>query len=311
MVLASSSTLPSSSRTTDRDSPAPAEDDLVEVEELPTEARLTSAGKLYPQRVPWEELGPDFIEAWGRPNGKVQPEHIEVLGPTGCGKSFWEKHVLLERVKLRRSHVVILLTKPADKTLAELDWPVISKWPPSEWDSKNRQVVFHAKSTGLTKAARARQAAQVEQLLDGLWHPDANVVLAVDEIAYVEQELGLRTHMTTYFREGRTLGITIMASTQRPAGVSRAVHSETGWVVAFAPKDEDDAERMAQILGEKKHYREVLMDLDREKREFVMVHNLTREAYISHIPGPRKSTKTPRKTDQIEPGTRRRGARAS
>jgi hypothetical protein len=307
VARALSSTLHSSSPTTAPDSPAP---DEPEFEEVPTEARLTSAGKLYPQRVPWELLGPDFIEAWGRPNGKFQPEHVEVLGPTGSGKSYWEMTVLVERVRLRRSAVVILLTKPADKTLSELDWPVISKWPPSEWNDKNRQVIFHAKSHGLGKAARQRQAEQVEQLLDGLWHPEANVVLAVDEIAYVEQELGLRTHMTTFFREGRTLGITVMASTQRPAGVSRAVHSETAWVVAFAPKDEDDAERMAQILGEKKHYRDVLLDLDREKREFVIVHNLTREAYISHIPGPKKPQKTAPKSDQSEPGTRRRGARA-
>lgn len=271
---------------------------------------MTSAGKAFPQRVAWEELSQDFLMAWGRPNGKFQPEHVEVLGPTGSGKSFWEKWVLVERVRLRNSAVVILLTKPADKTLAELDWPVVTKWPPNEWNHKNRTVIFHAKSHGLGKAARARQAEQVEQLLDGLWHPDANVVLAVDEIAYVEQELGLRTHMTTFFREGRTLGITIVASTQRPAGVSRAVHSETAWVCAFAPKDEDDAERMAQILGDKRHYREVLMDLDREKREFVLVHNLTREAYISHIPDLRKKKKTAPKSDQIEPGTRRRGARA-
>lgn len=298
-----SSTPPPSSPTREPASPAPAE-------EVPTEARLTSAGKLYPQRVPWEDLGPDFIDAWGRPGGKWQPEHVEVLGPTGSGKSWWEKTVLVERVKLRGSHVVILLTKPADKTLATLDWPTVTSWPPSEWNSKNRQVIYHAQSRGLSKAARQRQSQQVEELLDGLWHPDANVVLAVDEIAYVEQELGLRTHMTTYLREGRTLGITVLASTQRPAGVSRAVHSETAWVVAFAPKDQDDAERMAQILGEKKHYTEVLMDLDREKREFVLVHNLSREAYISHIPDTRKRTKSAPKTDQVEPGTRRRGARA-
>jgi hypothetical protein len=303
MPTALSSTPLPSSRTKEPGSPAPDE-------EIPTEARVTSAGKLYPQRVPWALLGPDFIEAWGRPNGKFEPEHIEVLGQTGCGKTWWEKTVLLERVRLRHSHVVILLTKPADKTLATLDWPVVTKWPPSEWNSKNRQVIYHAKSHGLTKAARQRQAQKVEELLDALWHPDSNVVLAVDEIAYVEQELGLRTHMTTYMREGRTLGITVMASTQRPAGVSRAVHSETAWCVAFAPKDEDDAERMAQILGEKKHYTEVLMDLDREKREFVLVHNLTREAYISHIPDLRKRTKSAPKTDQVEPGTRRRGARA-
>lgn len=276
-----------------------------------TEARLTSAGKLYPPRVAWEELGPDFLEAWGRPHGTWQPEHVEILGPTGSGKSYFEKHILTERVRLRDSAVVILLTKPADKTLLAMDWPVVTSWPPSEWNSKNRQVIFHAKSEGLGKAARQRQAEKVEDLLDKLWHPDANVILAVDEIAYVEQELGLRTHMTTYFREARTLGITIVASTQRPAGVSRAVHSETAWVAAFAPKDEDDAERMAQILGDKRHYKEVLMDLDREKREFVLVHNLSREAYISHIPGKKSPQKSSPKKDQPEPGTKPRGPRAA
>lgn len=301
-VAGLSSTRAGSSRTTE-DSPVPEQ-------EIPTEARLTAAGKLYPQRVPWEELGPDFLEAWGRPGGQFQPEHIEILGPTGSGKSYFEKHILVERVKLRGSAVVILLTKPADKTISSLDWPVVTSWPPNEWNSKNRQVIYHAKSHGLGRAAVQRQREKVEDLLDKLWHPDANVVLAVDEIAYVEQELGLRTHMTTYFREARALGITMVASTQRPAGVSRAVHSETGWAAAFAPKDEDDAERMAQILGDKRHYRDVLMDLDREKREFVLVHNLTREAYISHIPGPkRKAASAPRK-DQHEPGTRPRGPRA-
>ena len=308
-MVVSSSTRSGSPRT--REAPEPDGGLVDEEAEEVTEARLTSAGKLYPPRVPWEDLGPDFLEAWGRPNGQFQPEHMEILGPTGSGKSFFEKHVLEERVRLRNSAVVILLTKPADKTLREMDWPVVTSWPPSQWNSKNRQVIYHAKSEGLGKGARARQAEKVEDLLDKLWHPDANVILAVDEIAYVEQELGLRAHMTTYFREGRTLGITVVASTQRPAGVSRAVHSETAWVACFAPKDEDDAERMAQILGDKKHYKEVLMDLDREKREFVLVHNLTREAYISHIPGPKRARKSAPRKDEAEPGTRRRGPRAA
>ena len=309
--MASSSTRTASRPTT----PEPDEEGQEQLEEVPTEARVSAAGKVYPQRVPWEELGPDFLEAWGRPNGKFQPEHVEILGPTGCGKSWFEKWILTERAKLRGSAVVILLTKPADKTILAMDWPVVTSWPPSQWNSKHRQAIFHAGSAGLSKAAIARQSEKVEDLLDKLWHPDANVVLAVDEIAYVEQELGLRTHMTTYYREGRTLGLTLVASTQRPAGVSRAVHSESAWTVAFAPKDEDDAERVAQILGDKRHYREVLQDLDREKREFLLLHNLTREAYISHIPPPKEGAKkrsAPRTDNpKREPGTRPRAPRIS
>lgn len=293
-------------------SPRTTEQDSTEAEEPVTEGRLTAAGRLYPDRIPWEVLGPDFLDAWGRPNGVWSPEHMEILGQTGCGKSYFERHILEARAKLRGSHIVVLLTKPADKTILAMDWPIITSWPPSQWKKENAQVVYHAKSGGLGKAAIERQRAAVEDLLDQLWHPDSNVILAVDEIAYVEQELGLRTHMTTYMREGRTLGITVVASTQRPAGVSRAVHSESSWAVAFAPKDEDDAERVGQILGDKKHYKDVLTDLDREKREFLLVHNLTREAYISHIPGPKKKAAASPRTDvRKEPGTRPRAPRIS
>ena len=75
-----------------------------------------------------------------------------------------------------------------------------------------------------------------------------------DEIVYVEQELKLATVTSRYLREGRALGITVVATTQRPAGVSRTLHSETAWSVFFAPKDEEDAERMAQIAGNKTYF---------------------------------------------------------
>jgi hypothetical protein len=74
-----------------------------------------------------------------------------------------------------------------------------------------------------------------------------------------------------------------VASTQRPQGVSRYVHSESAWSVFFAPKDASDAERMAEVAGDKKFYLPVLYSLNREKYEFLMVRNLTGEKYISSI----------------------------
>lgn len=242
--------------------------------------------KPLPERVPWSQLGPDFFEAWGYPHREWMPEHLEILGGTGTGKSFFEKTILMERARLRGSHVVIVATKPADRTLQSMGWPIVTSWPPTrKWRDRRPtdQVIFWAKAGGLSKEGRAQQKQKVQGLLSELWVPDSNLIVAFDEIAYIEQELGLRVTVETYYREARALGITIVASTQRPQGVTRYMHSESTWSVFFAPKDEDDAERMAQVAGNKAYYLRVLSELDRSKYEFLLVHNLTGEACISSI----------------------------
>jgi hypothetical protein len=261
-------------------------------------AREASAVPL-PERVPWEVLGPEFLRAWGYPRGVWEPEHLEILGPTGSGKSYFERTILTERARLRGSHVVILATKPADRTLSEMGWPVVTTWPPRKrWGERRSmaQVIYWAKAPSLDDEGQARQKAAVKHLLDELWRPDANTILVFDEIAYVEQDLGLSTPVRRYYREARAMGITLVATTQRPQGVSRYVHSESVWSVFFTPKDEEDCERMAQVAGDKNYYRTVLPTLDRTKREFLLVHNLTNERYISHIPkGPSGPKEPPKK----------------
>jgi hypothetical protein len=241
-----------------------------------------------PPRVPWEEAGPDFFAAWGRPRGQVMPEHIAIYGPSGSGKSWFERTILLERARLRGSHIVVIATKPADSTLSGMGWPITTVWPPKRgWRDKkgsHDQVIFWAKADGLNQEGREQQKEAIEDLLSQLWRPNANTIVVFDEIAYLDTELGLGTLCTTYFREARSQGITIVANTQRPTGATRWMHSESSWSVFFAPKDEEDAERLAQTAGNKLYYKRVLSDLRRDKYEFLMVHSLTNEAIISAIP---------------------------
>lgn len=251
-----------------------------------------------PERVPWEVAGPDFFRAWGRPRGNVSPEHVAIYGPTGSGKSWFERTILMERARLRGSHIIIVATKPADETLRSMGWPVTSTWPPKRgWKDKkgsHDQVIFWAKADGLDKEGRAQQRESIEDLLSQLWRPDSNVIVAFDELAYIEQELDLTTTITTYFREARSLGITIVANTQRPSGVTRYMHTESSWSVFFAPKDVQDAERMAETAGDKVYFLRVLKELRRDKYEFLLLHSLTNECIISSIP--KKSSGSSQKT---------------
>ncbi len=243
-----------------------------------------------PERVPWSILGPDFIAKWGRPRGKNMPEHLEILGQSGSGKSFFELCILLQRQRARNSHIVVLATKPADETVSETGWPVIQKWPPPE--GSGTAHIYWPPAGGLTVEAQKQQAAALYKLLDQLWRPEANIIVVFDEIADFCTDLNfppetpMRTTITRYYREARALGITIVASTQRPQGVVRQVHSESSWTICFAPKDEEDAERMAQVLGGKKTYMPILQTLDREKYEFLIVHGLTGKMFISWIDHP-------------------------
>lgn len=265
---------------------------------MPT-PREESLARPLPERVPWEQVGEDFIRAWGRPRGRVSPEHVAIYGPTGSGKSWFERTILMERARLRGSHVVVIATKPADETLRGMGWPIVTSWPPKRrWRDKRNshdQVIFWAKADGLDSEGRERQREAIEDLLSQLWRPNSNVIVVFDELAYVEQELKLSTTITTYFREARSLGITIVANTQRPSGVTRWMHSEASWSVFFAPKDVEDAERLAETAGDKTYYLRVFKELRRDKYEFCLVHSLTNEAVISSIPkkGGRVAQKTP------------------
>lgn len=236
-----------------------------------------------PPEVDWAELGPEFFEKWGRPNGRVEPEALSVYGPSGSGKTYFVTFVLTERANLRGSHEVVIATKRADATLTSAGWPVITKWPP---DYGQNQVIYWSKS-GLSEEDQVEQRMRIARLANQLWVPDSNMVVAWDELPYVVGDLGLRRLIATYYREGRANGITNVAAMQRPSDVTRYPHSEAGWTVAFKPKDQDDRKRVAEVFGNRRYYMDVLESLDRERHQFVIKRELTGDVFISSLPAKR------------------------
>jgi hypothetical protein len=216
------------------------------------------------------------------------PEFVEILGQNGSGKSLWERQILLERVAARgpkTTGVVVICTKPADETIESMGWPIIDRWPPDY--GKIQNVFWPKPKSGMSDEQRQDyQRGKIRSLLNDLWQPDSNMIVVFDEIAYVEQELKLGPMLVRYYREARALGITIVATTQRPQGVTRYMHSESHWRAFFAPTDEDDAERMAQVAGGKRAYMPLLLSLDRERYEFLLVHKLTNQKVITWVDDP-------------------------
>lgn len=241
------------------------------------------------ERADWNDIGPEFIREWGRRDGKFEPEHLAILGPTGSGKSYFMTHVLNERATIRGSHVVILATKPADKTMKRMGWPIVKKWP--VLNSDQHKFVYWPQA-GDMKEGVEKQREKVLDFLNDLWTPDSNIIVAFDEISYVEEDLGLARQIRRYWREARALGITVVATTQRPFRVNRTMWSEASWTAAFKPKDEEDSKRVAEVLGSRTDYSEILMD-ELRPREFVLAQRDSKTAYITRIPTSSGRTPTP------------------
>ena len=258
-----------------------------------------------PVRVPWSALGPDFTTAWaGADPARGHAEHVEIVGPSGSGKT----HLLLTMLQdhyryheaLRqaqgRDHVgtgaVLVVTKADDAIFRQLGWPVV----PSADAIRDTNVVVWPRTKKLGSERRAFHEQKVGDLLHRLWRPHANTLVAFDEVGYVEGLSGeTRAIVQQYWREGRSLGITVVAMKQRPQGALRDMHSETAWTAVFKPKDRGDAERFAELLGHRRDWLPVLDSLDRQEHEFVLRHAPTEEAYISRVDTPLRPQKIRRR----------------
>lgn len=253
--------------------------------------------------MPWSELGPEFIALWGQPRGKVMPEHLEVLGPTGSGKSFVLVDIIRERVRRRKSSVIYIATKQADDTIGQLGYPVVDSWREV---TRHDQVVFWPRTESIGEERQAYQESKIHELLSHLWQPDANTIVIFDEFVYVEGlSRRVKALLNMYLREGRSHGITVVAGKQRVQGTQRDMHSETDWKLAFRMNDDDDNERLAQLFGSKREWLPVIDDLDREAHEFLIMHKLTGTAYISWVDRPMAP---PPSKQQPTTGYRRRAA---
>lgn len=238
--------------------------------------------QLQVERIPWSLLGPEFAVIWGRadPNNP-QPEHVEITGMNGSGKTEFEMKILQERMLVRDTREYLVVTKQADNVFERLGWPIVREFKDLK---KYRQAIYWPLTDKLGDERKAFHEKLLYQFLTVLWKKDANIVVSFDEIAYVESlSPRVKSLVGMWWREARSMKITIIAMKQRPQGVQRDMHSETWWTVAFKPKDELDSERFAELMGNRKVWMPIFEQMDADNHEFAIKHTRTGIAYISWI----------------------------
>ena len=258
-----------------------------------------------PERVPWSELGPEFTEIWGHDDkGRLKGEHFEICGQNGSGKTYFECTILQQRAARWDSAEIVIVTKPDDDSIGLLGWPVVDNLADLR---RYRQVIFWPQ-TGLLGEDREKYHEKLlYELLTSIWHKDANVVIAFDEVGYVENlSRRMKRLIAMYWREARALKISIVAMKQRPVWVLRDQHSESHWKAVFPPADRGDSRRFAELLGEPSEWMPVLDSLDRELHEFILYSNVRQVHYITWVdeelrPLPGQSAERQQRQDKAQP----------
>lgn len=262
---------------------------------MPSTQPRPSAEPLQVERVPWSLLGPDFVASWGRFDPRdPQPEHMELIGQNGSGKTFLLGQINAEMVRRRQTSIIYVATKRADKVISSFGWPIVDTWREAQ---RYDQVLYWPRTTKTGRARKLYQADRIQELLDNLWDEDANTTIEFDEFAYVEAlDADIRATLQMYLREGRSHNITVVAGKQRIQGVQRDMHSETRISVGFKLKDEEDNMRLAEAFGNRKEFFPVINSLSKEDHEFLIKRDLGDSLYISWVDKPIDIAKIAEKT---------------
>jgi|SRR5215469_1103278 len=272
----------------------------------PGEAANNQPERVAIEKLPWSELAAEFAETWGRADpSDPQPEHVEVIGINGSGKTLWVCKAVQERMIVRHTPCVILQSKPADDTVMRLGWPIITDGNVQKV-TKERWSIYWPQTNATGQARKLYQADQFRKLLDYLWRPNSNIIVVYDDLGYIQGLTSsdgqrLDSIIEMYLREGRSSGITNVLIKQRPQGARREMHSETQWTVAFAPKDDDDKERFAQLFGNRKAYMPVFDQMDSARHEFLIKHFKTGATFISWVDTALKPIKRPNRDAKARP----------
>lgn len=258
----------------------------------------------WPPRLPWSRIAPQFHTTFGRADpSDPQPEMLEVIGQNGTGKTHAVGKIYQERAFVTGRASIIAAHKPLDRVYAKIGFPIVHTWDQLTKQAQrgNVNLIYLPQTRLMGNARRKFYDQSFSDLLDRLWASaspgkPADTDIVLDDAGFIEDELPETfSRVKQYLREGRAPGFSTGLLKQRPQGGTRLASSETQWTLGFRPKDDKDLERWAELFGARRDWMPVFRSLDRTKREFVVKHTITQDAYITWIDEPLAPRTPPRR----------------
>lgn len=218
-------------------------------------------------RVSWDEFS-NYIFDWR------QGEHVGLIGPTGSGKSTLALNILG-----RRKYVTVFATKPKDKTLNELrhdGYKRIKTWEPMNPAQFPRRLLWPPAKNLYAVGDQRKEFRKAFELIyeDGGW------CVYIDELWVFIHHMKLEFEIRTYLQQSRSLGISLIAGTQRPKFVPLEIFDQSTHLFFWLDNDEANLKRISGIAWlSASMIRSAVARLD--PHEFLYVNTRTAEMYRS------------------------------
>ena len=171
-----------------------------------------------------------------------QGEHVSLIGPTGAGKTT----LALELLPKRR-YVVVLGTKPKDSTLSKLKgqgYETVRKWPEHVSTEIHPRMVLWP--TFSRPGDAKKQQREIGKALSEIFAQGGWTVFA-DELRYISQTLKLGGMLELIWQQGRSLGVSLVGGTQRPAHVPLMLYDQATHLFFWRDNDEANLKRIGGL----------------------------------------------------------------
>ena len=231
------------------------------------------SGFALPPFVRWDRFMADF--RW------PQGQHVNVVGPTGSGKTVLNRHLLR-----RRDYVVVLGVKQRDPELygpfqAE-GYHLVRKFDPEPpADAERWRVLFVPQTDKYGTEARQEKSKAFRQAIHDVMRA-GDWCLYGDDILYLSDQLGLKPDLEELWILSRSEGISVVASSQEPVNIPVMAYSAATHLFLFKNPDLYRAKRMAELTGVNREVaQETIMRLP--DHEFLYINKSTTEMLRSRV----------------------------
>jgi hypothetical protein len=181
-------------------------------------------------------------------------EHVTILGPTGCGKTYLAYQLLAASTRPKTLPGVVLVMKPRDDTVqewsAQAGYERVTTWPPvtAPWRKPPPGWVlwpkfsFDPEQDDVTLHIQFRSA-----MLDS--YRRGNRVLFADELLGLVQDLKLARPLSSLWTKGRSMGCGLWGCSQRPAHIPLHAYSQAEHLFLARDPDQRSRKRFDEIGG--------------------------------------------------------------
>ena len=203
-------------------------------------------------------------------------EHIGVVAPTGEGKSWITRDLLL-----MKKHAVVIATKSRDKTLdryvKEDGFYKVDYWPPQWYQT---HVLLWRKAPELGEF-RGQQVLIYSCMNDV--YKRGGYVLCFDDLYYVAEILKLKRSVQMLYTQVRSGGVSLIANMQRPSWVPLEAVNQASYLLVGRIESEDDIKRTAAGSGKDWKILKAAID-ELEKYEFLLLQKRQEILHIQRRP---------------------------